>query len=532
MAKLIRWSAVFLMVFSSFYAANDEITLSSKLMSVKVFLRGAELQHTANIKLESGLNELVFSGLPIGIDQSSIQVTAEGNAVILSVAQRTNYLKAQQRTEQVQLLEDSLKILKYNIGRMTIEKEVLSSETDLILSNKIIGGKEKGVTVSDLKAMDSFFKERLTVIKNSILDIDLKIELVQKEIKRIEDQLDELNKKRNIPVNEIVLTVSTKTATTLNMQLSYMIYDAGWTPSYDIRVTDIEHPSKLTYKADVWQNSGIDWLNTKIILSTRDARQGGTKPELYPWFIDFAEEYPVTYGAKHEALRKTMEVTAMAPESMEAETMADYMVVNRNQLAVEFVPDIKYSIPSDRKPHTVMLHEYELPARYEYYCVPKLDRDAFLVAYLSDWGEFNLLPGKVNIYFENSFVGNTSINPYVSKDTLAVSLGRDKNIVVTRDMLKDFTEDKFLSSDVERIFSYEISIRNNKAEKVQILVEDQLPISQNEDIEVKLIDKSGAAYDKDTGKIRWILEIDPSQVVKKKFVFSVRYPKDRNISNL
>ena len=173
-----------------------------------------------------------------------------------------------------------------------------------------------------------------------------------------------------------------------------------------------------------------------------------------------------------------------------------------------------------------------MPAKYEYYAAPKLDNNAFLVAYLSNWNDYNLLPGQANIYFENSYVGQTYINPETVKDTLAVSLGRDNGISVTKKTIKDYSEDKFLSSDIERFFAYDIIVKNNKNVPIKILVEDQLPISKNEDIEVNPINISGGKYSNDTGMVSWMINLNESQSVTKQFVYSVRYPKDKVIPGL
>jgi uncharacterized protein (TIGR02231 family) len=212
--------------------------------------------------------------------------------------------------------------------------------------------------------------------------------------------------------------------------------------------------------------------------------------------------------------------------------MADFFEAVETQLAVEFTPTIKYSIPADNKPHAVALQNYSIPAKYEYYAAPKFDTNAFLVVQLTNWTSYNLLPGQANIYFENSFVGQTNINPQTTNDTLSISLGRDPNISVSREVLKDFSEDKFLSSNVERTFAYEIKIKNNKKLPVKIWVEDQIPLSKNEDIVVKLIETSGAGYKTEEGKLKWLVDVDAGKSVVKKLVYSVKYPKDKRIQGL
>ena len=136
------------------------------------------------------------------------------------------------------------------------------------------------------------------------------------------------------------------------------------------------------------------------------------------------------------------------------------------------------------------------------------------------------------MYFENSFVGQSTIDPFTTKDTLTISLGRDQNILVSRTVLKDFSEDKFLSSNVGRTFAYEIKIRDNKKIKIKIAVEDQVPVSKNEDITVKLIDSSGALYNAETGSLKWVVELEAGQSVSRKLVYSVKYPKDKTVPGL
>lgn len=529
-------SYVFLILLSaSSLFANNEIFIDTKPVSVKVFMRGAELTHVADANMMSGIQEVIFTNLPLNIDQNSIQVSAKGGGVILSVSQRIDYLKSKIKTTEIKALEDSLKYYTYTLGKKNNAKEVFEIEIDLLLANKVLSGNDKNVSVKELRSMDNFFKERLTALKNGILDIGLEITQLEKDIQRIKNQLNEINKMRNLPVNEIVITISSKTRTSMNISLSYLIYSAGWSPKYDIRVKSINEPSMLMYNANVWQTSGIDWTDALISLSTRNVSRGGTKPELYPWFIDFIDEGRYQTGAKSKLLKQSMEVTADAPDYYVAENadrMADYVMVSENQLAVEFTPEIKYSIPSDGKPYTVSLQEYTLPARYEYYCAPKLDSDAFLIAYLTEWTEFNLLPGKANVYFEESFVGSTHIDPAVAKDTLSVSLGRDKNVIVKREMMKDFTEEKFLSSNIERIFTYKITVKNIKNSGVKIIVEDQIPISQHEDIEVEVINIDGAELNRESGIVTWRLELSTNSMVEKIISYSVDYPADKKINNL
>jgi uncharacterized protein (TIGR02231 family) len=518
---------------ASVLAASADQNVRTHLSAVKIFLRGAELTHSAKLNVNAGVSDIAFTNIAENIDQNSLNVSAKGDLIIISVVQRKDYMQSPDANPRAKILKDSLDLVNDKLAGKQVDVDVLNSELDLINANKQVGGKDRGATIAEIQKMADFLKKRVGEIKNQMYSLSKDINKLQKERDRISKQLEELNSKLNAPSNQIVVTVSSKAATTAEFNFQYMIYNAGWNPAYDIRVNKLNEPASLDYRANVFQNSGLDWNDINVVLSTRNPVQNNNKPELYPWYLDFAR--PVLYKGQGEMMRGVVAppvAMEAARITSDAENMADYMDVNQTQLAVEFVPAIKYSIPSDNKPHIVALQNYSVPATYEYYAAPKLDNNAFLIANLTKWNDYNLMPGNANIYFENSFIGQSFINPEISKDTLTISLGRDQGIVIDRNIIKDFSEDKFLSSDVERTFAFNIVVKNNKNIPIKISVEEQLPISKNEDIEVKAIDISGGVYNKENGKVKWEVNVEPTKSVAKKFVYSVRYPKDKVIPDL
>ncbi len=514
--------------------ANKAIVVKQSPASVKVFLRGAQLQYSAKVKLDKGMNDIVFTGLAANIDRNSISVSAKGEAVILSVSPGLNFLHEQVKSPQIKMLEDSLEIQNKLLSENQNESDAFKSELDLISETRKIGNEKTGTSPAELQKMGEYFRQRIPEIKSRMYEFSLAAKKIQKNIERIQNQLNELNDRMNRPASEIMITADSKTGGYLEIDLTYLIYDAGWVPSYDIRVNNISSPAAVNYKGDIWQNSGFDWNEIKIILSTRNPVVNNEKPELHPWYLDFQKNVlykEMTLGAKR-AVADAPVMLAQEAVLPKAETMADYIEAVATQLSVEFTPSINYSIPSDNKPHSVALSEFTLPAGFEYYAAPKLDNNAFLVAKLTNWNNLNLISGTANIYFENSYVGQTRIDPESAKDTLAISLGRDQNISVEREMLKDFSENKFLSSNQERIFGYNINIKNNKNSAVKILIEDQIPISKNEEIEVKLTESSGASYNPESGKLKWNVELNGGKSAAKKLIFSVKYPKEKKIQGL
>lgn len=555
---------VFLYVCINLLAAtvllSNELSVTAELSEAKVYLTGAELTHTAKIKLKSGTCDLIIENLASNINPNSINVSLSGGVVIMSVGQRFDYLQEEENPPIVKKLEDSIEILNNSISEKNNEIQALDAEADLIMSNKVISGKDKNITAADLKLMSEFFHTRLLEIKNNKLKLSNSIKKLNDIVARINNQLAEINSKKNKTVNEIIITVNTSTAQSADLKLTYFVNNAGWSPLYDVRVKDINSPVEFHHKANVWQNTGLDWSDVKLTISTRNPMLSGNYPILNPVHLDFAD----TYQRRQDLVGKQNTISSAPSEGVQSVVGLNSGVINSGGgfnirgsraagteiseddedisnpvpgqtnsklLSVEFKPDLSYTIPSDGKVHLVELQENSIAANYEYYTVPKLATEAYLIAKISNWESINLLAGPANIYFENSFIGQTRIDPDVTIDTLTLSLGLDKNIIISRDIIKDFTESKFLSSDIERTFAYKISIKNAKKNKVKVNLEDLVPVSRNEDIQVKLIDGTGSELEKETGKVKWTLELEPDKSIEKKLIFSVRHPKNRKVSN-
>ena len=212
--------------------------------------------------------------------------------------------------------------------------------------------------------------------------------------------------------------------------------------------------------------------------------------------------------------------------------MNDYTTIEEQELNVSFDIDIPYDILSNGKAHSVSLKEIKIPATYKYYAAPKAEKEAFLLAELNDYAKYNLLPGEANIVFEGMYVGKTTINPNQTQDTLNLSLGRDKKISIKRERITDKSGTKFLSSYKEQTFTYDITVRNNKKEEINMLLKDQYPLSTDKEITVELLDKDGAKANEETGILSWEIKLRPNETKKYRISYKVKYPKDKIIGNL
>ncbi len=514
--------------------------VDSKITQVTVFLNKAQVTRDAKTRIEAGKTNLIITGLTSQLDPQSIQVTGKGSFIILGISHQQNYLNEFNLPKTLKAMKDSVEYFQKQVLLEQSQKEILNKEEQMLLSNQKIGGTSQNLTVAELKGMADFYRSRLGEIVTSRMKQDDKIKKTNERIIKLQQQINNQNELYSRNTSEIVVSVSADAPTAVDIDVTYVVANAGWYPVYDLRATDTKSPVQLSYKANVQQATGEDWESVKLKLSTANPNLSGLKPELYTWLLDFYQ--PIAYESYKSKKMASMPAARGASEDREemnevvmeapAETVADYVSTIQTTLNTEFDIALPYNVTSSSKPTLVDIKNHQVKADYLYSVAPKLDQDAFLIARATGWEEYSLLPGEANIFFEGTFVGKTFIDPNNIKDTLAISLGRDKRIVVKREKLKDLTSRKYIGSSQKESYSWEISIRNTKAEAIKIIIEDQVPVSQNTQIEVTVLDIAGAKYTKDTGKLSWELNLAANETKKLVFKYEVKYPKDRQISGL
>lgn len=520
---------------------QNEKTVDSRISNVTVFLNKAQVMREARSNIEAGKTDLVITGLTSQLDPESIQAAGKGNFVILGISHRQNFMNEFNVPKSLKSLKDSLEVVQKQIILEQSQKEILNKEEQMLITNQKIGGTSQNLTVTELKAMADFYRTRLGDIVTGRMKEDEKIKKLAERATKLQQQISQQNELYSRNTSEIVIRVTAMAATQVQLEINYVVANAGWYPVYDLRAVNTKNPIQLSYKANVQQGTGEEWNNVKLKLSTANPNLSGLKPELASWYLNF--DVPIQYtnanGAgrgmkKKEAAPSAMPMAAdeKFAEMTVAQTSAEYVSTVQTTLNTEFDISLPYTVSSSNKPTTVDIRNYEMKADFLYSVAPKLDNDAFLLAKATGWEEFSLLPGEANIFFEGTFVGKTFVNPASIKDTLSISLGRDKRIVVKREKQKELTSRKLIGSSQKESYAWEISVRNSKAEAVKVIVEDQVPVSQNSQIEVTVVDVGGANYNKDSGKLSWSINLQPNEAKKMVFKYEVKYPKDKVVNGL
>ncbi|MES2558247.1 MAG: DUF4139 domain-containing protein [Bacteroidota bacterium] len=515
-------------IFASFQltAAENEQRVPSTISNVTVFLNQAQVTRIAKVNLQAGVTNLVFDKVSPFINLNSIQVKTESNVVLLSVSQRNNYIEKEEKPAFITEIEDTIEAVNNQLQLLRIKRESLQMEREVMQANKKIGGDNSGMKVEDLEDALQLYRKRTAETGEELLKLtyaEQKLNLIKQKFQL---KLDEYNSNENSTA-EIVVTVKTLVAVTnAKIEWDYLVSNASWKPFYDVRVKDTKSELQLVSKAYITQGTGESWKNVILKLSTSNPNESGTKPELQTNYLVYGN--PTVQNRPYKALSEVVVKRKTSAPTQDLAYSTGVAEVQQTAVNIEFTVTSAYTIPSDNTPHQVDLTTTNLKAEYAYGSVPKLDKDAFVTARVAGNDLVNQVSGEANIYFDGTFVGKTFINGTTS-DSMLISLGRDKRIQIQRILLKDFSSKSFSGSTKKELNTWEINLRNTRKEPVVIIIEDQIPVSTDKEIEIKLLNGGGSYFDETTGKLTWKLTLEAEKSQSVRFSFEVKYPKEKII---
>jgi len=518
--------------FSAFLIkAEEPIEFESKISNVTVYRSGVRITRDAKINIPVGQSEIVFSNLTTQINTHSLQAYVPDGVDLVTVHYKTNFLKNIELPEKAKKINEEIAALSLDLDWNNKEYSVYAQEEKILTPNKVdLKDHEHGMSVEDLKNYTSYYRNRSLEIKKKLFEISNKNREINAKIADLKKELSTITSKKNQKTGEVTFLVQTTVARECDISFSYISNQAGWTPVYDLKVKDTQSKIALNLKANVYQSTGIDWKRVKMDVSTGNPLIGNDRPILRPNYITFAPVY------RPHAQRSTANMAyAMKKESLEEVISGDVQISDENKITdTEITREYKIinrqTVPSSGLKRLVQLHRYDIDAAYKYHTVPKLDLGVFLLAEVPNWGKYNLLPGMANIFFQNTYIGQSAINSNVTAEKILLSLGRDESIKVQRERTNYLAEKKFLGSNAIQNIEYTITVKNAKSKKVKIEILDQIPIAQHEDIKIELKNSSKATYQEKTGGLKWDLELSPSESKKLVFKYTQKFPKDKSLA--
>ncbi|WP_337242021.1 DUF4139 domain-containing protein [Proteus faecis] len=507
-----------------------------KLNQATIFLRGAELNNNVTLNLPAGQSEVVLSNVANNIDPKSLSINIDNDDVIINTINVKKIPIAPSYPSAITVLMEKQKDINKKIEELNINIKVGDEQIVLLKDQSFFGyGETQSLEQSSQKF--DFISQKMTSILNQQ-------KIAREEIAELTEQLEELNRQLeiNMPViakekTQIVLSLGTSKNLTSKMHISYITPDAGWSPAYDIRSQGMDKPILLTYKADVIQNTGLNWDKVKLVLTSTNPSLNITAPTLSPWYLALYND-----NAKFRSKSMSMEMasapspTMMREESHEKQLnkgVTRYVTTNNNGINLSHAIALPYTLKNSTEPNTLVINQKEVVADYRYLTTPKLVEEVYLQAEVKDWENLNLLNGRTNIYYMNSFVGNSYINTNELTELLSIPFGIDKNIQISRiNNEKIRKEPIFIGTTIEQKESYTIKVRNTYNSPVKVTIYDQLPLSQENNINVTDAVYKDGVLNKDTGEIEWNITLGAKEEKSLPLNYTLSYPKNRQIMGL
>jgi hypothetical protein len=606
-----------------------EKEVKTEISEVTVFLNGAQIFETGPATIPVGKTILRIKNLSPFLDEKSIQVKAEGDFTILSVNHEYNFLSELKKSTTIDSINKVLDDVEQAMAKEKSRLEVLLEKQSLLDENKNLGGQTVGATIVQLKQAIEFYESEISKIKDEELRTKKWLTVKGKEVGKLQKQLKELNEQNSLPGSEVVIRVSAERIVNTKIKLTYLVGNAGWYPKYDVRVENVTSPLELTYKAEVFQNTGVDWKNVKLRFSNGNPSQSGLVPELTTWNLNYARNttfensiYGMALSNNVKNVKGTVfeaeggpipgvnvlvkgttigtvtdvngrysltlpnnastlvfsfigyvsqEIQITRPEinmtmAPDVTQLSEVVVIGygeskgvagsasgvrirgastirgnnniaktvpttviENQTTVEFEVATPYSINSNGEKLQVDLKKHQIDALYEYYAIPKLDKDAFLIARIINWDQYNLLEGEANLYFEDAYVGRSILDAKSLVDTLTISLGRDKNIVIGREKNEQFSKKRSIGANMVETRGFKIIARNKKSQPIKLTIFDQIPVSVVSDIVISAEELDKGKLDAETGKVTWELRLEAQQQRDIQLQYEVKYPRRERV---
>lgn len=465
--------------------------------------------------------------------------------------------------KEISWLNDSILFISFEKERIAAKLHNLNEEKRIITENQLIKSGGISDTLPEFKEVVAFYREKLDEINELIHVWKKRQHLLIARENKFRTRLNELqNYARNTgqparPArtrHHILVTTYSDVSTYGKIGVNYLVANAGWIPAYDLRAQNTTDPVTITYKAHVYQSTGEDWDKVNLTLSTYNQNVFAKKPTIGIWRLDYtinkprinprtgaAEKVSVqatqNFYSQEEAESAKKELSLEVLKNEEEITFDQQLIsiqsmaeVSQNFSNVEFSVKLPYTIKADGTHKLMVVTSEKMEAEFLHYMLPRVNKNAFLLAKIGDWENLSLLPGEANIYFKQTIVGNTYLDPHILADTMEITLGKDEGIISKRKKTNEEQKKGLLSKNIVKTYTFQIVIKNTSRASINMNVEDQIPITNNEEITIKLEDGGGAKLNKETGRLTWEIEMKPGEEKILEFSYSVEHDKDKPVS--
>ncbi len=519
-------------------AQAEDYRVPGKVAEALLYPAQAQLTLRAQVQIAAAGEHTIFITRTRGyIDPRTLQVRGQGDFTLLSARLTQDFVPEAALPSAIKALKDSAEDLRADLESLRAQRDVYGKEEEMLLLNRKVTGENTGLTSTlELQRALDYFRERMLVVKAKQQSLDERIRRAKDLYDATKAQLDQQMGNLKAPAEVIAVQVRTAKPGPVLVLASYLTDQASWSPSYDARGAEGKATINLVLKAQVSQRTGQAWDRVKLQFSSGNPGLGAEKPTLPTLTVGFQEQVPVAimYRARMAAPSMAGNQEAAPMMAKAQEPMADAAVqtasIDDGGLGLLFTLEQPANVPtSEQDVTTLELRRQDLQAQQRLACAPALDPDVFVVATIRDWGSQNLLPGPVQVFYDGVFTGESFLPASTAQDSLQLSLGRDRKVLVRRQAMPTKESRNFLGGKKIQAYAFETTVVNNRKDAIVLRLEDRIPVSRNAEIEVEAQELSGATPDSE-GILRYDIPLAASQTKKQGLRYTIRYPKDKAIT--
>lgn len=533
-------------------------TIDTRICEVTVYTDRALVTRRGTVALTGNERELAIASLPATLDTESVRATGAGIVAVRLLGVRTETVfsseavgdRTAELTQQIQELETQKRAIDVQIASRKIQLKFVENLSEKSvgsfassIAKQQIGLNETGELVNFLGSNYKKYVSAIALYERQQREID-------KQIKALNQQLGQVQTPHSQQSFNIIVAIEPSGSGNFELEVSYVVMRARWTPLYDLRVNTTNNQINLNYLAEVNQNTGEDWTGVALTLSTAKPGMGTLPPKLEPWFIDTlhstvkyrnseliprsSQSLSDSYGdVVFEEMSSGFAGATIDTESQPREAETATAKVSREGGTVSFQVGGNTKIPSDGTPHKVMVFRENYPFKPEYIAVPRLVSFAYLQAVVvNPLTGATLLPGKANIFRDNTFVGTVQLENVSPGQEYKVNLGIDERLKIERELVERQVDKKLIGQQRRMSYAYRLNVTNLYQVQVHLTLQEQLPVSRNEQIKVRLTLTNPKIVAGEMGLLEWIMSLPPQAKQELYYQFVVEHPPDLAVIGL
>lgn len=512
-----------------------ETSLLTAIKSVILYRHEAKVLRKGEVELPAGEHLLLVDDLPDKINPDSLRVFSTGGCSILDFELRKTYL-AEYQEEDIRVLKEKITTLEEQLQGVEDRKSLCNMGLDSLKSllSESMASFARGIAYSraslqGLSEMRAYIDTNQSNLLTEMHELDREDLSVSGYLDANKKALQDLLSARRKTRYQARVNVRVQDIATSEVGIEYYVGDARWSPAYDIRFD--EHTLDVDYLANVVQVSGEDWNNVELSLSTTRPPMFERIPELEPWYVDLRRDEPHLMAREMRDEMASYKVATLSAPSPAGG--APEIEIQESLYATFYKMTYPVTVSSDRMPSKVTISSIRLTPEISRFALPSLTDEVYLKATAPNDSALTFLPGVATIYFQGNFMGKSNLPLTVPGEEISLLAGRDDHIRIERELVKRSVVKSRIGTLRKESFTYRIDLTNHRGEPGLVKIEDQIPVSQNADLKVDLVDTAPEPDNISDMKImRWELTIPPGAKKEITYTFSIEYPKDREVSGI